>query len=84
MGFFSGVLVYVLAWWMMFFCVLPLNIRSIVKPTDGSMPGAPIEPNLKGKAVLATVLAAIVWVFIYLIIKANLISFRDIAAHMSM
>jgi predicted secreted protein len=80
----TGVMVYVLAWWMMFFCVLPLNIESIIKPKDGTMAGAPVNPDLKRKAVLATILSAFVWLVIYLLIKANLISFHDIAARMSM
>jgi predicted secreted protein len=84
MNVFSGILVYVLAWWMMFFCMLPFGIQSIEKPKDGSMPGAPVNPGLKLKIILATVLAAIVWLGIYLIVTSDLISFHDIAAKMSM
>jgi predicted secreted protein len=80
----TGIMVYVLVWWMMFFCVLPLNIQSIIKPTDGSMPGAPVNPDLKRKAILTTIISIFVWLAIYGLIKANLISFHDIAARMSM
>lgn len=84
MSIFTGIMIYVLAWWMMFFCILPLNIQSIIKPTDGSMPGAPMNPDLKRKVILTTLVSIGVWIVIYLLIKADLISFRDIAAKMSM
>jgi predicted secreted protein len=84
MTIFSGILVYVLAWWMVFFCTLPFGISNITKPEDGSMPGAPVNPGLKKKLLLTTLIAAVVWGGIYAIIKSDLISFRDIAAKMSM
>jgi predicted secreted protein len=80
----TGIMVYVLAWWMVFFCVLPFKIESIQKPTDGSMPGAPVNPNIKMKFWITTGIAALVWVLIDLAIRANFISFRDIAERMSM
>lgn len=80
----TGIMVYVLVWWMIFFCMLPLNIQSITKPTDGAMPGAPINPGLKRKVVLTTIVAVAVWLAIYGLIKADLISFHDIAQQMSM
>ena len=84
MPIFSGIMVYVLVWWMVFFCMLPMNIQSIEKPTDGSMPGAPINPGLKKKLIITTLIAAVVWLAIDGIVYSNLISFREIAARMSM
>ncbi len=84
MSILTGVMVYVLVWWMVMFCVLPLNIQSIIKPTDGTMPGAPVNPDIKHKVILTTLVSCVVWLAIYLIIRADLISFRDIAARMSM
>lgn len=81
---FSGIMIYVLAWWMVFFCVLPLNIQNITKPTDGSMPGAPLNPDMKRKVILTTGISVFVWLIIYGLIKADLISFREIAQQMSM
>lgn len=48
------------------------------------MPGAPVNPDLKRKALWTTVVSIFVWLVIYGLIKANLISFHDIAARMSM
>lgn len=84
MSIFSGIVVFVLIWWMVFFCSLPFGIQNIEKPTDGSMPGAPIDPGLKKKAIVATIISCVVWVIIYLIITSDLISFRAIAEKMAM
>ena len=46
MNIFSGIVVFVLIWWMIFFCTLPFGIRNIEQPKDGSMPGAPVDPGL--------------------------------------
>jgi predicted secreted protein len=81
---FSGILVYILTWWMVFFCMLPLGIKNIEKPEGGSMPGAPVNPGLTKKLIFTTLISAIVWGGIYAIIKSDLLSFRDIAAGMRM
>ncbi len=82
MSVFSGIVVYVLIWWMVFFCTLPMNVRSIDKPQDGSMPGAPANPDLKRKFIIATIISCFVWVAVYFLITSNLISFREIALQM--
>ncbi|HEU0118875.1 MAG TPA: DUF1467 family protein [Alphaproteobacteria bacterium] len=84
MPLFSSIMVFVISWWMIFFCVLPLNIQSITKPTDGTMPGAPVNPGLKRKIVITTVITFFVWLAIDLLVRADIISFHDIAARMSM
>lgn len=80
----TGVMIYVLIWWMVMFCILPFNIQTENKPTDGAMPGAPLNPHLKGKIIITTAISSLVWVIVYCIIQANLVSFHDIAAQMSM
>lgn len=84
MNVFSGAMVYVLVWWMVMFCMLPLNIQSLTTGENGTMPGAPREPGLKRKAVLTTIISTFVWLIIYAIIRSNLISFHDIALKMEM
>jgi len=84
MSVFNAGVVYVLIWWMVLFCVLPLNIHSIRKPTGGAMPGAPSNPDMKRKIILTTAISCVVWLVVYLIICSNLISYTDIASHMSM
>ena len=81
---FSGIVVYVLIWWMIFFCTLPFGIKNIDKPQDGAMPGAPINPGLKKKAIATTIISTVLWVIAYFLITSNLISFHDISQKMAM
>ncbi len=82
MNIFSGIVIFVLAWWMAFFCTLPFNIQS-EKAASGNMPGAPVKHGLKGKAIVATAIACVLWLGIYAIIRSDIISFHDIAQHMA-
>jgi hypothetical protein len=80
----SGIVVYVLIWWWVIFCMLPLNITPIKDNRDGSMPGAPVEHGMKRKVILTSIISFGIWVVIYLIIKSNIISYHDIAQKMNM
>jgi len=84
MNIFSGIVVFVSIWWMVFFCTLPFGIKNIENPKDGSMPGAPVVPGIKRKAIIATAISCVLWIGAYALIKSDLISFHDMALKMSM
>jgi len=84
MNIFSAIVVYILIWWMVFFCMLPLGIRNIERPKDGAMPGAPVDPGLKRKLILTTAIASLLWIAIFALITSNLISFHDMSLKMEM
>ncbi|MDX2028739.1 MAG: DUF1467 family protein [Alphaproteobacteria bacterium] len=84
MNIFSGIVLYVLVWWMVIFCLLPLNIQSIEQPKDGSMPGAPINPGLKRKIIITTIIACVIWLALFAIITSGVISFQEMAQQMAM
>jgi predicted secreted protein len=84
MNIFSAIVVYVVIWWLVLFCTLPLDIKPITKTSDGSMPGAPVKHGMKRKAILTTAIATVIWIIALALIHANLISYRDIAARMDM
>ena len=83
MNIFSAIVVYVCIWWMVFFCTLPFGIQNVARPTDGSMPGAPIQTGLKKKALIATIIAFVLWLVAMAIIKSDLLSFHDMALEMT-
>ncbi len=62
--------IYVTIWWIVLFAVLPLGVRSAEEAgeelPEGSDPGAPVAPQLVKKAVITTVVAAIVFVLVAL------------------
>lgn len=52
--------VYFVIWWVVLFCVLPLNIQSQSETgevTAGTEPGAPVSPQLRKKAIITSVIA---------------------------
>lgn len=84
MNIFSALVVYVCIWWVVFFCTLPFGIENIGKPKKGEMPGAPVDPGLKRKAIIATIISAVLWAVAFAVIKSDLISFHDMAQKMAM
>ncbi len=72
----SGITLFVIIWWMVFFCTLPLGIQQEDKRSEGAMPGAPANPNLKRKVAWTFGISIIIWLMIYAAVKADLYSFR--------
>ncbi|MGE0652886.1 MAG: DUF1467 family protein [Alphaproteobacteria bacterium] len=77
MNWFTGIMVYIIAWWMVLFTVLPWGNR----PPDTTEPGhadsAPERPRLWLKALVTTIIATVIWAAIYWIIEAEIITFRQ-------
>ncbi|MEE9273641.1 MAG: DUF1467 family protein [Robiginitomaculum sp.] len=77
----TGIAIYFVLWWVCLFTVLPWGIKgqheegNVVK---GSEPGAPIAPRLKHKVIQTSVVAAIVWFIIFVVVKYHLITLDDI------
>ncbi len=77
MGIGGSVVVLMCAWWMVFFIVLPWGIRSQWEDGDvieGNDPGAPVEHHLGKKALIASVVAVIIWLVSWTIVTFDLIS----------
>jgi predicted secreted protein len=68
----SGIVVFFVIWWTALFTVLPFSITR-------DKTGKPNDPKLKAKFLMTTFVTAIIWLIIYVVIEADLISFRDIA-----
>lgn len=68
---FSAAVVFVIAWWIVFFMVLPIGVRSQVEEKSvipGTEPGAPAVPDLGRKALWAlggaSIITAMAWVVV--------------------
>jgi predicted secreted protein len=75
----SGIVVYVLLWWWVFFMSLPVGVKQAETVETGHDAGAPEKPHLWKKALAATVIAGALWFAVDWVIAAELISFRDMA-----
>ena len=76
MNWFTGILVYAIVWWVVLFTVLPWGVKVPDDPEPGHATSAPSNPMMVRKALITTVIAAVIWVAIYFVIDSGLISFR--------
>lgn len=80
MTWFSGILIYALLWWLVFFTTLPVGARSYHEAGEATAAGnaesAPMRPRLKAKVAATTVIAAALWGVAWYLVESDLISFR--------
>ncbi len=60
----AGIAIYFLVWWIVLFAVLPFGIRSQHEQgtvEEGTDPGAPLAPQLFKKALITTVVSAVIF-----------------------
>ena len=77
MGWFTGIVVYLLVWWVTLFAMLPLWVTPTEPDDIGHAAGAPKRPLLVRKALLNTVVATVIWLGIYLLVRSPYFSFRN-------
>ena len=73
----TGIAVYVVVWWIVLFAVLPWGVRPPETLVPGQAESAPENPRLLLKAAVTTGIAGVIWAAIYLVVRSDLISFRD-------
>lgn len=80
MTWFSGVMVYIVIWWLVFFMTLPFGNRAPHEVgedvLEGNAPSAPVRPRLWIKAGISAVIALALWGVAYYMIESESISFR--------
>ncbi|MDU8927325.1 DUF1467 family protein [Alisedimentitalea sp. MJ-SS2] len=77
----SAIVLYVVLWFLTFLIVIPIRLKTqgdVGEIVPGTMAGSPHEHNLKKKAIITTVVAAIIWGIIAYIIINGVITVRDI------
>jgi len=73
----TGLVLYTLIWWVTLFAVLPIGTRPLPDADQTSgWRGTPAAPRLLRTVVMTTVVSAVVWVIVYLIITSDYLSFR--------
>ena len=78
MNVFTGIATFFVVWWIVLFAVLPFGIKRHDDPEPGLEPGAPKRPRLWIKAGVTTLIAALVWLAIFLVIDLELIEIRPV------
>ena len=77
----SGIVLYIIIWWLVFFMTLPVGVRPPHEMGEEAEPGheagAPVRTHLRVKFLAATVIAAALWGVAYWVITAGIISIRN-------
>jgi predicted secreted protein len=77
MNWFTGLVLYLLIWWLALFTVLPIGTHAVQQPDDTSgWRGAPERPRLWMKVGLTTLIACVIWLAAFALIESDWISFR--------
>lgn len=79
----SGVVVYFLVWWVVIFAILPMGNEPIEESTSEGIAGAPKVSNIKKKFLIASVVAAVIWGGVFILVEIELFDFREIARRMA-
>ncbi|SIQ50886.1 MULTISPECIES: DUF1467 family protein [unclassified Bosea (in: a-proteobacteria)] len=64
----SALAVYFIIWWTVLFAVLPFGVRSQHEAgaiAEGTEPGAPVLPGLLRKAAITSLIAAVIFAFVW-------------------
>ncbi len=73
----TGLMVYLVIWWTVLFAVLPLGVKKVENPGRGQEHGSPERPQLVRKAVITTIVAAVLWIGFYILHQSDYFSFRE-------
>lgn len=75
----TGVVVFIVIWWVVLFLVLPWGVSRTANPEVGHDPGAPSRPMVFRKVMITTGITVLLWVTLYLMITKSGLSLLDIA-----
>ncbi|PCI56281.1 MAG: hypothetical protein COB36_05770 [Alphaproteobacteria bacterium] len=76
----SMFIVFIMVWWSVLFCVLPVGLATTYENVDegeeNSAPGAPKTLNMKKKLKITTMISFVLWTIICLVIESDVIDFK--------
>ena len=78
MNWFTGVMTYVVIWWIVLFAVLPWGNKPPENPEPGHADSAPEKPRLLLKFGVTTIVSTMIFLAVYWLIESDLISLRDL------
>lgn len=77
----SGIVVYVIIWWLVFFMSLPFGVRPPHEAGETAEPGheagAPVRTHLPRKVLVSTLISAALWGVAYWMITTDIIAIRN-------
>ena len=81
MGLTGGIIVYACIWWIVFFSILPIGIKSenlkFKENLIGNDPGAPNNPKIGKKFLITTLITTVIFIAIYYLVSLNYFNLRE-------
>jgi predicted secreted protein len=78
----SAIAIYFIIWWVTLFVVLPFGVKNAAEAgeavEEGNDAGAPVVHGLKWKAIVTTVVAAIVFAIVYWMLSSRVLETLDL------
>ncbi len=71
-------IVFIIAWWMVFFMTLPFGAKTPEEIKAGRDDGAPERPRLALKALISALIAAAITGAVAMAVDYNLVDFRGL------
>ena len=81
MGITSAIVLYAVIWFMTLLCVIPVRLETQGDKGEivpGTHAGSPVNPQMKKRFLITTIIAAVLWVIIAGIIFSGWITVRDL------
>jgi len=77
----SAIVTYIILWWITFLCLLPVGVRTAEEEGGaaeiGHATSAPTRPRIWTKIMVATSVATVLFVVVYVIVDLEIFSFHD-------
>lgn len=78
----GSLIVFISIWWIVFFSVLPIGIKSQDKSFTTSLKGgdlgAPINPNIIKKFLITTLITTVLFFLIYFLVDKGYFNLREL------
>jgi len=81
MGITSGIVLYIVIWFMTFFVVLPIRIETqgdLGRIVPGTQAGSPEHHHLKVKVIITSGIAVVLWGICAWVILSGVVTLRDL------
>ncbi|MGE5145751.1 MAG: DUF1467 family protein [Candidatus Eiseniibacteriota bacterium] len=80
MNWFTGSMLFLILWWLVFFAVLPFGVRTpdASEVEEGHATSAPVRPRLWLKAGITTAIAVVLWGVFYWLITTDVLTYTGI------
>tara|TARA_B100000941_G_scaffold119304_1_gene83731 strand:+ start:149 stop:394 length:246 start_codon:yes stop_codon:yes gene_type:complete len=73
----GSLIIFVLIWWIVFFSLLPIDVeRKHIEIVEGVDKGSPENPRIIKKIFYTTIIASIIFIGIFMLVKYDYLNLR--------